>query len=51
METALRSVGRGVGHTHGCVRALGEAAEEQESGGRAEGRVPLAALGLLKKNK
>lgn len=29
METTLRSIGRGVGHTHGCLCVLGEVEEER----------------------
>lgn len=36
METALRSIGRGVGHTHGCLRALGKAEEESRGRRREE---------------
>ncbi len=35
VETTLRSIGRGVGHTHGWLRVLGKA--EEESKGREEG--------------
>ena len=43
METTLRSIGRGVGHTHGWLRVLGEAEEEskREGSGRRREQSPL----------
>lgn len=38
VETTLRSIGRGVGHTHGWLRVLGEAEEESKREGRGRRR-------------
>lgn len=43
METTLRSIGRGVGHTHGWLRVLGKA--EEESKGREEGGGETSSCG------
>lgn len=50
METALRSIGGGVGHTHGWLQVLDKAEEESRRGeeGGGERRIPPeAALGGL----
>lgn len=54
METTLRSIGRGVGRTHGWVRVLGKAEEEiegRERGRRRELLLLVAPLGVFQRLK